>query len=103
MRFSTNSEACPTRQPATLGSRLVIGYGRSRCMKRITLLLLAALSIGTAQAPRKVTDAEVMKAHRSLLLIDTHNDVTSKTLKGFDIGQPAATGHTDIPRLREGG
>jgi len=36
-------------------------------------------------------------------LIDTHNDVTSRTLKGADIGVKSAEGHTDVPRMREGG
>ncbi len=44
-----------------------------------------------------------MRVHRSALLIDTHNDVTSKTVEGFDIGKPTTAGHTDIPRLRAGG
>ena len=44
-----------------------------------------------------------MKIHRSALLIDTHNDVTSRTVDGFDIGSRAKAGHTDIARLREGG
>lgn len=52
---------------------------------------------------RTVTDAEVMRVHKSALLIDTHNDVTSRTVAGFDIGKRAADGHTDIPRMREGG
>lgn len=50
-----------------------------------------------------MTDAEVAKAHRSALLIDTHNDVTSRTVKGFDMGERHSDGHTDIPRMREGG
>lgn len=62
------------------------------------LLLLPSLF---AQSKR-YTDAEVDRIHRSLLLIDTHNDVTSNTVKGFDIGKPSDTGHTDIPRLRKG-
>ena len=49
------------------------------------------------------TDAEVMKVHRWALLIDTHNDVTSKTVDGFDIGPRSADGHTDIARMKEGG
>jgi membrane dipeptidase len=49
------------------------------------------------------TDAEVMKVHRSALLIDTHNDVTSRTVDGFDFGPRAKDGHTDITRLKEGG
>jgi len=52
---------------------------------------------------RRISDAEVAEAHRSALLIDTHNDVTSRTVKGFDIGPRAADGHTDLVRLREGG
>ena len=52
---------------------------------------------------RQVSDAEVREVHRSALLIDTHNDVTSKTVTGFDIGLASKTGHTDVPRLREGG
>ncbi len=55
-----------------------------------------------AQTKRQVSDAEVERVHRSLLLIDTHNDVTSKTVDGFDIGETASTGHTDLARLRQG-
>lgn len=49
-----------------------------------------------------------MRVHRSALLIDTHNDVPSRTVEGFDIGSRAsvgqiAAGHTDIARLKEGG
>src|SRR5260370_3315603 len=51
---------------------------------------------------RSVTDAEVQRVHKSMLIIDTHNDVTSKTVTGFDIGKPSATGHTDLPRLLPG-
>jgi membrane dipeptidase len=64
-------------------------------------MLFASLT-GWAQT-RKVTDAEVMKVHKSAILIDTHNDVTSRTVAGFDIGEHSTEGHTDIPRLREGG
>ncbi|MBI3683687.1 MAG: membrane dipeptidase [Acidobacteria bacterium] len=55
-----------------------------------------------AQA-RKYTDAEVEQIHRGLLLIDTHNDITSNTVRGFDIGKPSADTHTDIPRMKQGG
>jgi membrane dipeptidase len=54
-------------------------------------------------AERPYTDEEVMNIHRSALLIDTHNDVTSRTVDGFDIGSRASSGHTDVARLREGG
>jgi len=38
-----------------------------------------------------------------ILLIDTHNDVTSLTVDGFDIAKHNDKGHTDIARLRAGG
>src|SRR4249919_2248524 len=62
----------------------------------VTLLSLSAQT-------RTVTDAEVMQVHRSTLLIDTHNDVPSRTVEGFDIGSNAKSGHTDIGRLKAGG
>ncbi len=55
-----------------------------------------------ALAQRTVSDAEVRQVHRSTLLIDSHNDVTSETVAGLDIGKPHA-GRTDVPKLREGG
>ncbi len=68
----------------------------------ISALLFSAALLAQAQS-RTVTDAEVTSVHRSALLIDTHNDVTSRTLDGFDIGPRAKDGHTDLARLREGG
>jgi len=66
-----------------------------------------AAALGAALAlcaqTRTVTDAEVMRVHRSTLLIDTHNDVPSRTVEGFDLGSRSGTGHTDIARLKEGG
>jgi membrane dipeptidase len=69
-------------------------------MKARLLLLFAAIAAGQN---RTVSDAEVMRVHRSALLIDTHNDVPSRTVDGFDIGPRAKDGHTDIVRLKEGG
>jgi membrane dipeptidase len=69
-----------------------------------TRLLLALVTIMLAGAQtRSISDAEVMRVHRSTLLIDTHNDVPSRTVEGFDIGSHTGTGHTDIARLKEGG
>ncbi len=62
-------------------------------------LWLAAAGAGTG-AP---DEAQVRRIHRSLLLVDTHNDVPMRVLAGFDIGRRSAKGHTDLPRLREGG
>ena len=75
-------------------------------MLRPALAPIAAILLflpgGRAQQ-RQFTDAEVSRIHKSLLLIDTHNDVTSRTVAGFDIGQRATDGNTDLPRLLAGG
>jgi membrane dipeptidase len=75
-------------------------------MKPIVLLL----SFGTllsSQSPgrhkRTVTDAEVQRVHKSAILIDTHNDVTSATVAGLDLGKPNTDHMTDVPRMKKGG
>jgi membrane dipeptidase len=65
------------------------------------LALLLAVSVCPAQT-RRVSDAEVEKLHRSLLLIDTHNDITGSTVDGLDIGKSGGRTHTDITRLKAG-
>jgi membrane dipeptidase len=79
-------------------------------MKHASRLILAAtLAAATlqAQAPgrkkRTVTDAEVVRVHRSAILIDAHNDIPIATLAGLDIGQPSTDHHTDVPRMKKGG
>src|SRR5690348_14544264 len=75
-------------------------------MRTRLLLYLVTVILAVSQSPaqnRTITDAEVMRVHRSTLLIDTHNDATSRTVEGFDIGSHTGTGHTDIARLKEGG
>jgi membrane dipeptidase len=37
------------------------------------------------------------------LLIDTHNDITSRTVDGYDIGKAMNDGHTNVTALKEGG
>ncbi len=64
------------------------------------LLLLAAASLLHKRAPSPMPRWCV---HRSALLIDTHNDVPSRTVDGFDIGPRAPDGQTDTVRLKEGG
>ena len=42
--------------------------------------------------------------HRASIVIDAHNDVLISTImEGKDISRPLTTGHTDLPRLLEGG
>ncbi len=72
----------------------------------IRTALFALIAISAVAQTRQVTDQEVMRVHKSALLIDTHNDVTSLTVDGYDIGQRNTSGkptHTDIPRMKEGG
>lgn len=66
-------------------------------------LLLFPLSAQPQRQKRQVSDAEVKKVHASAILVDSHNDVTSRTVDGFDIGKASPDGHTDIPRLKAGG
>lgn len=63
-----------------------------------TVLLALPLSAQT----RTVTDEEVRRVHQSTLLIDTHNDITSRTVAGFDIGKPSGPSHTDLARMQAG-
>jgi len=72
---------------------------------RLTIAALClSLGSGTALAQKKIwTDAEVLQIHRSALLIDTHNDVTSRTVEGAALGDAAPDAHTDIPRMKAGG
>lgn len=65
--------------------------------------LSLVLAVALLQAQPKPDGAEVERIRRSAILIDTHNDVPLRVLKGFDIGKRTAEGHTDVPRLREGG
>ena len=74
---------------------------------RITLTAALTAVLAFAQAPgrkkRAVTDAEVQRVHKSTILIDTHNDVTSSTVAGLDIGKPNTDHMTDLPRMKKGG
>ena len=57
---------------------------RTRLLLGLVTVMLAA---GQSRAQKRtISDAEVMRVHRSTLLIDTHNDVPSRTVEGFDIG-----------------
>src|SRR5882762_2841543 len=54
---------------------------------RVVLVLTTAALLFSADTKRTVTDAEVQRVHRAAILIDTHNDVTSATVDGLDIGK----------------
>jgi membrane dipeptidase len=69
--------------------------------------ILAAISVAAAlplaaQQPRTrpVTQAEVDRITRDAILIDTHDDVPSRTVDGYDIATPNKEGMTDLPRMK---
>jgi len=64
-------------------------------MKSIAMLVVCATCL---PAQRKVSDEEVMRVHRSALLIDTHNDLAEQAIRG-----KGGKRHTDAQRLRQGG
>jgi len=67
-------------------------------------LCAAAVLVSLAFAQtHSVTDAEVKRVHSSAILIDTHNDITSRTVDGYDIGEAKHDGHTNVTSLKEGG
>jgi membrane dipeptidase len=72
-------------------------------MRSAIVFVVLAATFVMAQSQRRVTDEMVREVQKSALLIDTHNDVTSFTVDGYDISKPGSTHHTDIPRLRAGG
>lgn len=79
----------------------LIEYSTIKLMK--TSLLPLAFALMAYSQNRTVTDAEVMRVHRSALLIDTHEDLPTRTVDGFDVGSHTGSGHVDIARLKEGG
>jgi len=65
------------------------------------LTAITALTLPlVAQQPHKITQAEVDRITREAILIDTHNDVTSRTVSGYDIATPNKSGETDLPRMK---
>ena len=68
----------------------------------ILFALAPGLPSQTLHTPRSkpVSQAEVDRITRDAILIDTHNDVTSLTVKGYDIASPNKTGQTDLPRMK---
>jgi len=68
-----------------------------RGLSALSLVVFATLF---AQGQHEVTDAEVAKITREAILIDTHDDVTSKTVTGYDIATPNKGGQTDLPRMK---
>jgi membrane dipeptidase len=62
-------------------------------------LLFAVPVCGQTPRTRPVTQAEVDAITRDAILIDTHNDVPSHTISGYDIGT-SSKNETDLPRMK---
>ena len=78
---------------------------RFPCLLPLLLLSLSTAAVtANAQTARTkpVTQAEVDRITRDAILIDTHNDVTSRTVDGYDIATPNKRGQTDLPRMKAG-
>ncbi len=59
----------------------------------------ALLALPLAAQQHKATQAEVDRITRDAILIDTHDDVTSRTVEGYDIATPNKSGQTDLARM----
>jgi membrane dipeptidase len=74
------------------------------CALALTAVTFSASSFSLAQSPKPrttpVTQAEVDKITREAILIDSHDDVTSKTVEGYDIATPNKRGQTDLARSK---
>lgn len=69
--------------------------------RRVSFLAsLALLALPLSAQQHKVTQAEVDRITRDAILIDTHNDVTSRTVEGYDIATPNTRGQTDLARMK---
>jgi membrane dipeptidase len=71
----------------------------SRCAV-ISLSLFAVSAFAQTPRTKPVTQAEVDKITREAILIDTHDDIPSKTVTGYDIATPNKTGQTDLARMK---
>jgi membrane dipeptidase len=79
------------------------GHPLSRfCLFAAVSLFVAGAFPIAAQTPRTkpVTDAEVAAITRDAILIDTHDDIPSKTVDGYNIATPNKGGQTDLPRMK---
>ncbi len=94
------SQAQPA--PVAKGTDRMQASLRVRTAAAISLVLAPSLLAQNPHTPRTkpVTEAEVDRITRDSILIDTHNDVTSLTVKGFDIASPNKKGQTDLPRMK---
>jgi len=76
---------------------------RSLVTLLICLFGAVALLVSAPAGSSSISD-QARKLHFSSIVADTHDDTTQRLFsKDFDLGARNATGHVDIPRMREGG
>ena len=69
-----------------------------------SIRLLACLSLIIFVTVADSVSDQAKKLHFSSIVLDTHDDTTQNfSDNNFDLGKRNATGHIDIPRMREGG
>jgi membrane dipeptidase len=74
------------------------------CLTTLLGLFTAAGCIAGRFDAGRSLDERAARVHARAIVVDTHSDTTSRLLdEGFDLGTRAATGHMDLPRMREGG
>jgi membrane dipeptidase len=73
---------------------------RTRHPFAVSALLFAPLILLAQQSSHRVSQADVDKITREAILIDTHNDVPSRTVDGYDIATHNKHGQTDLPRMK---
>ncbi|MEP6995609.1 MAG: dipeptidase [Acidobacteriota bacterium] len=73
---------------------------KTRLMFRLALSLLFLSPAASAED----LETRAQRVHRSAIIVDTHEDVPERLEKEWaDMGVRSTSGHTDIPRWREGG
>ncbi|MDX9758310.1 MAG: dipeptidase [Bacteroidota bacterium] len=60
-------------------------------------LCIAIIALPASDAPRYRT------LHTSALVVDGHNDILARVMKGVNIETRTRGGHSDLPRFRDGG
>jgi membrane dipeptidase len=79
--------------------------------KKALVLIVASVAAAAAPArPAEDVSARAARLHQDAIVADTHQDVPEALEEQWgafanwrDIGEPGATKHVDIPRLRQGG
>ncbi|MDE1177504.1 MAG: dipeptidase [Edaphobacter sp.] len=65
-----------------------------------SIAMLTALSLPAISQQHQATQEQIDRITRDAILIDTHDDVTSLTVEGYDIATPNAHGQTDLARMK---